>query len=160
MSILMSSELEDLYKAVTKVKFPGFHQFSGIAFNRVHNPYFEFSKELPGLIEMTFHMHFAGVTTSAFGERQMIALERTDPERARERVKMSLQDVVTRYELNGIFNCRYLRHVRIEYVECERDVVFTRIGHPVDVLWEVQAFIRDGFARMGMNVRVELVRVG
>jgi hypothetical protein len=40
---------------------------------------------LPNVEEVLFTMHTAGVTKSAFGEREMVRLEAFDPVRTKER---------------------------------------------------------------------------
>ncbi|KAF1915920.1 hypothetical protein BDU57DRAFT_547735 [Ampelomyces quisqualis] len=157
--IFSSSQLTKPYKAITKVSFPGFYQFSGVQHNRLHNPFLKMAAQLPSLKELTFTMHTAGTTTSALGERQMITLESTDPERARERVNMSLEEVVRRYELHGLFGCRGLRRVCIEYIDCQRTASFTGISHPVNLIRQIHTFLINGFALNGIHVVVELVRV-
>jgi hypothetical protein len=154
-----SSELPHLFRFVTKVAFPKFYWFSGVAHNRRHNPYFQMTASLPALEEISFALHTAGITTSCFAERQMIQLEASDPARAKERKVMCLQDVVQKYELNGLFACMRLRRVRIEYVHCEMTAFFTKAGSPADVLMGVQAFLINGFAGYGLDVFVELARV-
>jgi hypothetical protein len=66
-------------------EFPGFYWFSGVAHNRLHNPYFQMLASLPNVEEVSFTVHTTGVTTSAFGEREMMRLEAVDPVRAKER---------------------------------------------------------------------------
>lgn len=154
-----SSQLPHLYHNVTKIAFPKLYWFSGVAHNRRHNPYFQMTASLPHLEELTFTLHTAGITTSCFGERQMVQLEATDPQRAKERKIMRLHDVVAKYELNALFACACLRRVRIEYIECEMTAFFTKVGNAVDLLHDIQAFLINGFAGHGLNVFVELARV-
>jgi hypothetical protein len=159
-NMLASRQLESMYRAITKIDLPAFFWFSGISHTRRANPYFEMTSTLPALEEMSLRLHTAGITTSRFTERQMVALEATDPGRARERKVMLVEEVVRKYELDAIFACRRLCHVRVEYVACERIRFFTRVGDPVHLLREVQMYLVNGCALHGLDVFVELVRVG
>jgi hypothetical protein len=90
----------------------------------------------------------------------MIALEQTDPVRAKERRVMRLEDVVGKYELHGLLGCASLRRVRLEYIDCDMTRFFTKVGDPADVLRDVVAWLLEAFGGMGREVVVELVRVG
>jgi hypothetical protein len=159
-SILGSAALPHIYNSVTKVELPKFYWFSGVALNRHHNPYFQMCRNLPNLREVALTMQTAGVTSSRFAERQMIALELTNPEATKERTVLSLQEVVHRYELNALFTCASLRHLYLEYIECAMTAHFCRVGNPVDVLREIESYLKQGFTKKGLEVVVELVRVG
>ncbi|KAH7091602.1 hypothetical protein FB567DRAFT_617272 [Paraphoma chrysanthemicola] len=158
--ILACPSLPRLSDVITNLVFPKLFWFSGVAHNRRHNPFLMFAASLPNLHTITFNLHTAGITTSAFGERQMIALEQTDPVRAKERVVMSLEDVAKKYELHGLLGCGSLRHVRIEYIDCDMTRFFTKVGDPVDVLRDVVGWLLEAFGRRGREVVVELVRIG
>jgi hypothetical protein len=154
-----SSQLPHLYDSVTSMEFPGFYWFSGVGHNRPHNPYFQMTATLPNLQFLALRLHTAGVTTSAFGEKKMVELEATDPVAAKERKVLKLMDLVHKYELNGLFVCKHLRRLRLEFVESEMVGFFTKEGNPVDVLKELQMHFINGFAYNRMEVFVELVRV-
>lgn len=158
-NILSCRQLPLLHQAVTHVTFPGFYWFSGVAHNRRENPYFVLTKTLAGLQTISLRLHTAGITMSRFGERQMLKIEETDPECAKERKVMSLDDVVGKYELGGIFACLQLRRVRVEFIDCPRTRYFTRVGDPVGLLREIQMFLVTGCAQAGLNVVVELEQV-
>jgi hypothetical protein len=68
--MLVSNQLPYVYHHITKIAYPQFFWFSGVAHNRRHNPYLQVASGLPELRELTFTLHTAGITTSAFGERQ------------------------------------------------------------------------------------------
>lgn len=153
-----SVRLPQLHNFIARVNFPRFHWFSGIAHNRHHNPYLQMIASLNSLRELTFRMHTAGTTTSIFGEKEMIELERTDPVRAAERRSRSLQEVINHYEMNGIFSCPSLRHICIEYIDS--DIICSRMRtNPALVLRELQQYIIQGFRQMNLVVYVELVQV-
>lgn len=116
------------------------------------------ARNLANLGKITFRMHTAGVTTSAFTERQMIAMEAVDPMRAKGRRVMALQDVVAKYELATLLDCRSLTVIRIEYIDCEMTAHFTRVGSPSNVLRALQMWLIRQFAQMGRNIHVELTR--
>ena len=112
--LFASSKLPDLFIAVAKVEFPNFHWFSGVVHNRRHNPYFQMLVSLPYVEDVALTMHIAGVTTSAFGEREMVRLEAFDPILAQERKVIQLQKLVSSLELEGLFALQQLRHVRLD----------------------------------------------
>ncbi|KAF1848739.1 uncharacterized protein K460DRAFT_415240 [Cucurbitaria berberidis CBS 394.84] len=155
-----SPSLPGLYTAVTKLELPGFHWFSGIANNRLHNPNLEMAKNLPNLRELTFRMHTAGITKSAFGsEREMIECEKLDPVRSKDRKCMPYADVAAKYDLGALFACRSLTHVRIEYIDSDMTANATKDQDPVNVLYDIRGWLGHGFAQQGQNVVVDLVRV-
>jgi hypothetical protein len=158
-SIMSSAALPHVYNAVTKVELPKFYWFSGVAANRNHNPYLQMCRNLPNLRELSFTMQTAAVTTHRFAERQIIALERTNPEAAKERMVLSLRDVVRRYEFDALFSCTSLRRLRMDYVESAMTTYFCRNGNPVAVLREVKTYLEQGFAQRNLEVSIELTRV-
>ncbi|KAH3962336.1 hypothetical protein HBI38_181930 [Parastagonospora nodorum] len=158
-NMLSCRQLPLLHQAVTHVTFPGFYWFSGVAHNRRENPYFVLTKTLVGLQDISLRFHTAGITTSRFGERQMLAIEAVEPERAKERKVMRLDDVVDKYGLGGIFACPQLRRIRVEFIDCPRTRYFTRVGDAVLLLREIQMWLVTGCAQEGLNVLVELEQV-
>ena len=154
-----SRHLPQLSLAIRRLQLPGFYWFSGVQHNRLHNPYMQLARHLPNLRGLSLKMHTAGVTTSAFTERQMIEIETYDPARSKERRCMRVVDVVAKYELDALLQCRALQRLRIEYVECNMTRHFCRIGNPVNVLQGIRARLVDGFARQGQNVVVDLSAV-
>ncbi|KAF2030894.1 hypothetical protein EK21DRAFT_111561 [Setomelanomma holmii] len=159
-TLFSSSEIPDIYKSVTKIALPKFYWFSGVAHNRRHNPYLAILTSLPNLEQLSITLHTAGLTTSCFGERQMINLEASDPVRAKERKVMALADVVAKYELNGFFACKGLRRVKVEWVDCEMTLFFTKVGRASDLLSDLLAYLISGFAAHSMSVFVEMERLG
>lgn len=157
--IFASRHLPHLYDSVTNIEFPGFFWFGGVGRNRLHNPYFQMTATLPNLQFLAIRLHTASVTESAFGEKEMVEMERSDPVAAKERKVIRLMDVLDRYEMNGVFACRSLRRVRLEFVESDMVAFFTKDGNPIDVLKALQMHLINGFASNGMKVFVELVRV-
>jgi hypothetical protein len=158
-NILASSLNPNLFTAIMKIAFPGYYWFTGVQHNRRHHPAMEMAVTLPNLQQIAFRLHTAGITVSCYSEREMVAIEAHDPERAKARKVMHLQDIVAKYELSAIFACRNIRRVRIEYIDCEMTRHFTRVGNTGVVLRDIQAFIVNGFFGLGLNVLVELVRV-
>lgn len=158
-SIFSSMALPHIYKAVTKLEFPKFYWFSGVALNRHHNPYLQMCRNLPNLCELSLTMQTAGLTNQRWPERQIIMLESTNPEAAKERVALNLREALHRYEFNALFACASLCRLRVEYIESAMTAYFCRVGNPVDVLLQIEIYLRQGFAQRGMQVAVELVRV-
>jgi hypothetical protein len=158
-NILASGQNPNLFKAITKIAFPGFHWFTGVQHNRRHHPAMEMANTLPNLAQIALRLHTAGITVSCYSEREMVAIEAHDPERAKARKVMHLQDIIAKYELSALFSCRALRHVRIEYIDCGMTRFFTKVGNAGVVLRDIQTFISNGFFGVGLNVLVELVRV-
>lgn len=158
-NIFGSGALPHIYNAVTKVELPKFYWFSGIALNRHHNPYLQMCRNLPNLRELSLTIHTAGLTKQRWPERQMIVLERDNPEAAKERIVLSLREVVHRCELDALFACAGLRHLCLEYIESAMTAYFCKVGNPVDVLRNVKTYLERGFAQRGIQVVIELVRV-
>jgi hypothetical protein len=158
-AMLSTLSLPHLFDHITTVIFNQMYWFSGTSPDRPNNPYFMFASGLRWLRQISFTLHTAGLTKSAFGERVMIEMERTDPERAKERRVKSLRDVVAQYDLGKLLTFDRLQRIRIEYIDCEMTAYFTRGGQPVDVLRELQTFLITGFAQLGREVFVELVEV-
>jgi hypothetical protein len=157
--ILASSQNPNLFKAITKISFTRFYWFTGVQHNRRHHPACEMMNTLPYLAQVSLRLHTAGITVSCYSEREMVAIEAHDPERAKARKVMHLPNIIAKYDLSALFSCRALRRVRIEYIDCEMTRFFTRVGDASDVLRDVQTFMRNGFFGVGLNVLVELVRV-
>jgi hypothetical protein len=158
-AMLSASSIPHLFDQIISVVFNQMYWFSGTSPDRPNNPYFMFASGLRWLRQISFTLHTAGLTKSAFGERQMIELERTDSERAKERRVKSLRDVVVQYDLAKLLTFDKLRRIRIEYINCEMTAYFTRVGRPVDVLREIQNFLITRFAHRSQEVFVELVEV-
>ena len=158
-NMLSCRQLPLIFQAITHVTFPGFYWFSGVAHNRRENPYFVLTKAVPGLQTISLRFHTAGITVSCFGEREMLEIEQTDQERAKERKLMSLDNVVDKYDLGGIFACPQLRRICVEFIDCSHTRYFTKVGDAVDLLCEIQVFLVNGCAQAGLSVLVELMQV-
>lgn len=113
---------------------------------------------LSNVAQVTFRLHTAGLTTSAFGEREMLALEQRDDIAAAERRPLALQQVINHYEMNGIFAHTSLRYVRIEYVD-EASIRRNTRGDPTAVIFQLQQYLIDGFRLRNLTIVVEVVRV-
>ncbi|KAJ4359013.1 hypothetical protein N0V95_002549 [Ascochyta clinopodiicola] len=159
-SIFGSTALPHIYNAVTKMELPKFYWFSGVALNRHHNPYLQMCRNLPNLRELCLTIQTAGLTSQRWPQRQIIALERTNPEAAKERIVLSVQEAVHRYELHALFACTSLHLLHLEYIESAMTAYFCRVGNPVDVLQEIKLHLAQGFAQRGLEVVVDLARVG
>lgn len=158
-SILGSAALPHLYNAVTKVELPKFYWFGGVGLNRHHNPYLQMCRNLPNLRELTLTMHTAGLTNQRWPERQIIVLECNNPDAAKERIVLSLQEAVHRYELDALFTCGGLRRLRLEYIESAMTAYFCKVGNPVDVLQSIKIYLEQGFAQRSLQVTLELVQM-
>ncbi|KNG46387.1 hypothetical protein DDE82_001114 [Stemphylium lycopersici] len=145
---------------ITTLSLPGFHWFSGISLNRVSNPYLTLSTHLPSLSHLSFTLHSASVTTSVWGERQMVEMERADPTRARARKTLRVAAVCETYDLKALFLCTALQKVRVVYVRSETVEGFTVVGEPEGVVREVGEWVREGFRGLGRVVEVKVVREG
>ncbi|KAF2787698.1 hypothetical protein K505DRAFT_209536, partial [Melanomma pulvis-pyrius CBS 109.77] len=112
--IIESPYLPELFAAITKVQFTGFHWFSGIAHNRTSNPNLLLCNILPHLQELTINFHTAGMTISAWSERDRIRMENEGNLRRSKQLKvLRMADVVRKYDLNRIFRCRNISLVRL-----------------------------------------------
>lgn len=158
-NIFGSAALPHMYNAVAKLELPKFYWFSGVALNRYHNPYFQMCRNLPNLRELSLTLQTACLTNQRWPERQIIALELTNPEAAKERMVLTLREVVHRYEFNALFAYASLRRLRLEYIESAMTAYFCRVGNPVDVLRQIETYLKKGFAQKGLEVMVELVQI-
>jgi hypothetical protein len=158
-NIFGSAALPHIYNAVTKVELPKFYWFSGVAVNRHHNPYLQMCRNLPNLRELSLTMQTAGLTNQRWCEKQIVSLERTNPEAPKERIVFSLRETVHLYEFDALFFCYGLRRLRVEYIESAMTAYFCRVGNPAEVLRDVKTYLGQGFVQRGMQVAVELVRV-
>lgn len=158
-NIFGSTALPHIYNAITKVELPKFYWFSGIFLNRLHNPYLQMCRNLPNLQEVTFAMHPAGLTNMRWTERQVSIQEKDNPEAAKERMVLSVGEIVRFYELSALFACGKLRRVRMEYVESGMITYFCKVGNPANVIRDMKAHLEQGFAQRAMQVIVELVHI-
>ncbi len=157
--IFSSTALPYIYNAVTKLELPKFYWFSGVALNRYHNPYIQMCRNLPNLCELCLTFHTAGLTNQRWAERQIISLEQTNPEAAKERIILSVPEVVRRYELDALFACIGLRHLRLEYIDSAMTAYFCKVGSPVDVLQALKVYLVQGFLKRGLQITVELTQI-
>ncbi|KAF3035649.1 hypothetical protein E8E12_001011 [Didymella heteroderae] len=157
-SILGSAALPHIYNAVIKVELPKIYWLDGVALNRNHNPYLQMCRNLPNLRELGLTMHTAGLTNQRWAERQVIALERNNLEAAKERIVISLQEAVHRYELDALFACGGLRQLRVEYIESAMTAHLCKFGDPVDILQSVKTYLEHAFAQRQLQVIVELTK--
>lgn len=158
-NIFGSAAMPHIYNAVTKVELPKFYWFSGVALNRHHNPYLQMCRNLPNLEELTLKMQTAGLTSQRWSEKQIVALERTNPEASKEKIVLSLREAVHQYEFDALFACGDLRRLRMEYIESAMTAYFCRDGNPVDVLRDLKTYLEQGFAQRNIQIAVELVQV-
>ncbi|KAF3042578.1 hypothetical protein E8E11_001552 [Didymella keratinophila] len=157
-SILGSAVLPHIYNAVIKVELPKFYWFGGVSLNRHHNPYLQMCRNLPNLRELNLTLHTAGLTNQRWAERQIHALERNNPDAAKERIVISLQEAVHRYELDALFTCGGLHQLRVQYIESALTAHFCKVGNPMDVVQSIKAYLDHGFAQRQMQVSVELTQ--
>ena len=157
-SILGSAALPHIYNAVTKVELPQFYWFGGVALNRHHNPYLQMCRNLSNLRELGITLHTAGLTNQRWAERQIPALERNNPDTAKERIVISLQEAVHRYELDALFACGGLRQLRLEYIESAMTAHSCKVGTPMDVVQSIKTYLEHGFAQRQLQVTVELTK--
>ena len=155
-SIFGSVVLAHIYNAVTKVELPKFYWFGGVAFNRHYNPYLQMCRNLPNLRELSLTLHTAGLTNQRWGERQIPALERNNPDAAKEHIAISLQEAVHRYELDALFSYGGLRQLRVEYIESAMTARFCKVGNPMDIVQSIKTYLDHGFTQRQMQVSVEL----
>lgn len=152
--ILASPALPDLRDAVTKLELPKFYWFSGIGSNRLHSPFMQLTRALANLQELTITIHPAGLTNHRWAEREMVAMERTDPEAAKERILLPVAEVVRFYEFEALFACAHLLHLHLKYIESPIVEYFCKTGHPVGVFNALKTHLEQGFTRNHMRVRV------
>lgn len=103
---------------------------------------FQMAAHLPNLRQISFTIHTAGITAI----------------RAKERRVMRLPDVVEKYNLRALLECRSLTAISIDYIDCERTAHFVRVGDPFNLVRAVQMWLVQEFTQMGQNVTVNLNR--
>ncbi|KAF2996202.1 hypothetical protein E8E13_001613 [Curvularia kusanoi] len=88
----------------------------------------------------------------------MHEIEPTDPERAKERILRSPQQVINSYELDALFGCQSLHRLRLEYVESPMVNRFCPSDNPEEILNNIKAYLQRGFAmRRRQTVDVAVV---
>lgn len=155
-SILSSAVIPHIYNAVTKVELPKFYWFGGVALNQHHNPYLQMCRNLPNLRELSLTLHTADLTNQRWAERQIAGLERSNPDAAKERIVVSPQEVMHRYELDALFACGGLRRLRIKVIESAMTAHLCKVGNPMQVVQSVINYLEQGFAQRQMQVAMEL----
>ncbi|KAG9201212.1 hypothetical protein G6514_005941 [Epicoccum nigrum] len=153
-AILASSALPDLHSAVTKLHFPKFYWFSGIGSNRLHNPCMQLARTLVNLHELTITLHPGGLTHHRWAEREMLEMERTNPEGAKERLLLPLGEVVHFFEFDALSTCGGLLRLHLEYIESSLMRHFCKTGNPVEVFYALKTYLEQEFARKHMHVVV------
>lgn len=149
------SQMPQFWRAVTKVAFPGFYWFSGIAHNRTCNPYLEVVGNLPFLSELSLTFHTAGLTHSRYGERDRLKIEETDIEKSKELKVTRVADVVRKYDLSSVFKCTSLRILRLECFDSQIVDHFTGTVDQFSSFRELQYFFIDGFRQYcGREIQV------
>ncbi|KAL1794176.1 hypothetical protein ACET3X_007597 [Alternaria dauci] len=141
---------------ILRVDMKGFHWFSGISDNRKSNPFMILASNLPSLEELSFTLHTSTITDSMWGERQLLELERTKPNKAKERRVRTVAEVVGRYGMEQIFRSSALEHVRLVYIKSEMVTPFVVQGKPEVVLENIRRWLVQGFKQHGRDVVVEL----
>lgn len=85
-------------------------------------------------------------------------LERNNPDAARERILISLQEAVHRYELYALFSCGSLRQLRLGYIESAMTAYYCKFGSPMDVIRSMKSYLEHGLAERQMQVTVEIIK--
>ncbi|CAN9420677.1 unnamed protein product [Alternaria alternata] len=152
----MLKALPDIVDNILKVDMKGFHCFSGVSGNHKSNPFMILASNLPSLREMSFTLHTSAITDSMWGERQLLELERTRPDKAKERRVRTVAEVVGRYDMAQIFNSRALEHIRLVYIKSKMITPFIVQGTPEVVLGNIRKWLMQGFKEHGREVVVEL----
>ncbi|KAF2676501.1 hypothetical protein K458DRAFT_279036, partial [Lentithecium fluviatile CBS 122367] len=145
------------YRAITRAAFPNFHWFSGISHNRTQNPYVMAATALTNLRELHLTFHTAGLTTSVYGEKERMALEKKNLEKSKEIKALRGTDVVKHYGLEALFACRELQVVDITCIDSDIVAYFCKASNPTNVTYEVAEYIKDGFRNYyGREVEVKV----
>jgi hypothetical protein len=144
-AMLKSDSLPGMHKVVTKLAYPRFYWFSGVSNNRKSCPSLAFAASLPAVQELSITFHTAGLTTSAYNERERIRLEATDLEKSKQLRVLRLDDVVKRYDLARIFDCPRLTHVHLECINSEMVVFFARAADPLGPFRDLVHWIQRGY---------------
>jgi hypothetical protein len=142
--------------AIHTVYFPKMYWFSGVSHNRKENPFLAFLTRLPAIQEVTITFHTAGLTASAYNERDRLRFEATDLEKSKVLKVIRLPDLTRHYGLNQLFACKTLKTVHLECVESEMVAYFTRHGDPLSPFRDLIHWIQQGFRDAhGTEVQVD-----
>lgn len=152
--MLRSQALPGFPHSITRLDMPGFHWFSGITDNRTANPYLVLASHLPDLQEVSFTMHTASITTSMWGERQMIELEATDLVDSQARRVLSLRDICAKYGLDMIFRCSKLRRIRLVYIKSDMVTANTQTMDPENLIIAIRNWLASEFLAQQQHVSV------
>jgi hypothetical protein len=158
-NIFVQDAYPDLWRSVARVSFPNFYYAFDLGKKKQRSPYFQMTASLPFLEELTIRFVTSSVTASRWSERQQNEYEHTDLRRSLEKKVLDFPTIVSSYELNGLFACRCLRHLRIEYIDCEWTAYHCTVGNPVQTLRDLQTHLIHGFASHNMTVHVALIKV-
>jgi hypothetical protein len=142
------------YRAITKVQFPNFHWFSGLSHNRTSNPYIVAAAALTNLRELTLSLHTAGLTASIYGEKERMQLEKDDLRKSKELKALPARSVAAKYGLGGLFNCKELRTIKLTCIDSDIVAYYCKASNPVSVVYDVKAYLEDGFRCNGKEVTV------
>ncbi|KAG9190424.1 hypothetical protein G6011_08512 [Alternaria panax] len=152
----MLKTLPDVINNIVKIDMNGFHWFSGVSDSRKSNPFMILASNLPSLRDMSFTVHTSALTGSMWGERQLLELERTNPDRAKERRVRTVAEVIDRYGMGQIFSSRALEHIRLVYIKSDMVTAFIVEGNPGLLLANLRNWLAQGFRDQGREVVVEL----
>lgn len=156
-NMMASKSLPGLCKAITSISYPNFHRFSGIRHNRTTNPYLDNVKKLTNLNTLSLGFHTADFTTSAWQERERIALELRGKVELSKKLRLKSEgEVIAFYKLDDIFQLRSLEVIDLECFDSELIAHFTTGGHPTDPLFQIQSYLVSGFAAQGRKVKVNV----
>lgn len=154
--ILHAPNHPNIWHAITNVSFPKMYWFSGVHHNRRVNPFMLFLEQLPAVEEVSFTFHTAGLTTSAYNERERMRIEQADLEKSKQLRVIRLQDFTRHYDFGRLFAVRKLRKVQLQCIDSEMVSFWVQNGDPMGLFRELVSWIKTGFqGKVGRDIAVD-----
>lgn len=155
-TMLKSPNFPNAAYAIQRVSFPKMYWFSGIQNNRRMNPSLAFLASLPAVQEVSLVFHTAGLTTSAFAEKDRLRIEIQDLERSKSLKVIRMSDLVRHYGLGQLFACKTLKTVHLVCYNSEMVAFWVGAGDPLSSFRDLIHWIQQGFAQThGTRVEVD-----
>ncbi|PVH96818.1 hypothetical protein DM02DRAFT_631633 [Periconia macrospinosa] len=152
--LIKSSNIPRLDHAITSISLPKLFWFSGVRGSRTENETLEFLTELPALTHLQITLHTAGLTKAKWSEFQQNSIEQYDVVKSKQRVPLTVDEVVQFYDLQKICKYNHLRFLRIQCYDSAIVRQQTPSADPLAVFFELREWLTS--AMQGRTV-VDLV---
>lgn len=155
-AMLKSPNFPDAFQTITKLSLSKLYWFSGIQHNRNTNPALAFATFLPNLSEIWITFHTAGLTASAWSERERLRLEPMEFDKSKQLKVLRLDNVIRHYDLERLLDCKNVKVIHLEVIESEMVAFYTKVGDPLSPLRDLIHWLERGFNnRHGKHVHIE-----